>query len=312
MSLLPKNEPKEKDITPRMFFIWGQSMSGKTYLARRFPNPIILNTDGNAKKVDTPSVEVFDFETFINVVDELNKTKHTYETVIIDLVDDIKTMLETYVMDKYGIEALADAPYGKAFNDVKMTWKALMVRLSQMKMNVVFISHVIEKQDDADSTRQIEMPSLEQKYYNMTMGRCDLSIRCRKLGSTYHQAVVDRRDTYRLEDISDSRIADILKDIRGAMIEGTDAPKPAIVKKAPVKRAPKLPKADPKQTDIEEAIAQKGEGDIVGGSKAEMLDADTGHDPSVASNAPSAEPEVTPVTPLQAKAKKQLKPLKTL
>ncbi len=303
MSLLPKNEPKTKDITPKMFFIWGQSMSGKTFLARQFPNPIILNTDGNAKKVTTPSVEVFDFKSFIDVVDELNKTKHTYETLIIDLVDDIKTMLETYVMDKYGIEALADAPYGKAFSDVKLTWKTLMVRLSQMNMNVVFVSHVTEKQDDNDSTRTIEVPSLVQKFYNMTMGRCDLSIRCRKLGSTYHQAVVDRRDTYRLEDISDKRISDVLSTIRGAIIEG-DAVKPtAVAKKAPaVKKAtvkkPTTVTEDPNQTDIETAISQKEHesGKIIGNSKAEMLE----------------QPDEEPKTPLQAKAKKQLKPLKTI
>lgn len=49
--LLPANKPKNKDITPKVFFIWGQSMSGKTYLARQFPSPVIINTDGNAKKL---------------------------------------------------------------------------------------------------------------------------------------------------------------------------------------------------------------------------------------------------------------------
>ena len=61
MSLLPANEPKIKDITPKTFLIWGESMSGKTCLAKKFPNPIILNTDGNAKKIDTPSIEIKDF-----------------------------------------------------------------------------------------------------------------------------------------------------------------------------------------------------------------------------------------------------------
>ena len=61
MSLLPENKPKTFEKTPKIFFIWGGSMSGKTYLARQFPNPIILNTDGNAKKVSTPSVDIKDF-----------------------------------------------------------------------------------------------------------------------------------------------------------------------------------------------------------------------------------------------------------
>ena len=48
MIKLPVNEPKIADITPKSFLIWGESMSGKTYLAREFESPLIINTDGNA------------------------------------------------------------------------------------------------------------------------------------------------------------------------------------------------------------------------------------------------------------------------
>lgn len=221
--LLPANNLKEKDITPKMFFIWGQSMSGKTYLARRFPSPIILNTDGNAKKVDTPSVDIYDFETFVQVLQEIEEGKHDYKTIIIDLIDDIKTMLEIYVCKKYNVEALADAGYGKAFTDVKAIWKKLMIRLSQLKYNVVFISHIQESQDEDNAQRTVEKPSLEQKYYNMTMGRCDLSIKCRKIGQTYLQLCVDKRDVYEEQDIKDVEVLNILKTIKGVFVD-TNAP----------------------------------------------------------------------------------------
>lgn len=208
-------------------------MSGKTYLARQFPNPIIFNTDGNAKKVDTPSVEIKDFKTFIGHMSEIEKGNHTFETVIIDLVDDVETMLETHVLEKYKIEALADAPFGKAYGDVRNTWKALMVRLSQMPYNVVFISHIAEKSDDSDTSRTIEVPSLAQKYYNMTMGRCDLSIKCRKVGSNYLQMVVDKRDVYSTKDMKNEVVKTILLGIRGAISEDVA---PAKVEKKSVKK----------------------------------------------------------------------------
>ncbi len=212
MGLLPKNELKTKDITPKTFFIWGQSMSGKTYLARQFPSPVIINTDGNAKKVETPSVEVLDFETFIAVMSEIEAGNHEYKTIIIDLVDDIKTMLENYVCKKYEAETLADVPFGKAFSDVKSTWQRLMVRLSQMKYNVIFISHVVEVLEDKAT---VEKPSLEQKYYNMCMGRCDLSIKCRKLGTNYLQLCDNKRDMYIEDDVKDKQVLEILKGIKG-------------------------------------------------------------------------------------------------
>lgn len=277
MALLPKNEPTEKDITPKMFFVWGQSMSGKTFLARQFPNPVILNTDGNGKKVDTPSVEVNDFETFVEALKELEKGDHTFETIIIDLVDDIKTMLEIYVMEKYGIEALADAPYGKAFSDVKTTWKTLMVRLSQLPYNVVFVSHITEKQDENDSSRTIEVPSLEQKYYNMTMGRCDLSIKCRKLGSNYMRMAVDKRDQYHEADIKAGHVLEIMKTVKGAITEVEDAPAPKKMVKKTVK---------PTEAEKDQALAEDDQatGGAVAGTTVDM----------------------------QAKAEKQLKKLKPL
>ena len=102
--LLPENKPMEKDITPKIFFIWGQSMHGKTYLARQFPNPIIINTDGNGKKIDTPHVDVEDFETFVEVLKEIESGKHTYQTIVIDLVDDIKTFVKN--AEKYDCDII--------------------------------------------------------------------------------------------------------------------------------------------------------------------------------------------------------------
>lgn len=229
MGLLPVNKPKDKDITPKVFFIWGQSMSGKTYLARQFPNPVIINTDGNAKKVDTPSVEVYDFETFVKVLNEIESGNHDFKTIIIDLVDDVKTMLQTFVCEKYSkilnteIHDEGEVPYGKGYRDVKMTWQKLMVRLNQLPYNVIFISHIVET---SENNQTIERPSLEQKFYNMTMGRCDMSIKCRKMGSNYLQLCDSKRDNYNESDVKDKNVLEILKGIKGVF---------PIEMKAPVK-----------------------------------------------------------------------------
>ncbi len=216
--LLPVNKPKEKDITPKVFFIWGQSMSGKTYLARQFPSPLIINTDGNAKKVDTPSVEIHDFETFVKVLQEIEESKHEFKTIIIDLVDDIKTMMERWICqtesekDKREYEVIGDIGYGKGYSKAKMTWQKLMLRLNQLPYNVIFISHITEITED---NQTIERPSLEQKYYNMTMGRCDMSIKCRKVGKNYLELCDSKRDNYIESDVKDKNVLQILKGITG-------------------------------------------------------------------------------------------------
>lgn len=251
MGLLPVNKSKDKDITPKVFFIWGQSMSGKTYLARQFPNPVIINTDGNAKKVDTPSVEVFDFETFVKVINEIEEGKHDFKTIIIDLVDDIRTMLENYVCKKNKVDDVGEIGYGKGYRDVTMTWQKLMVRLNQLPYNVIFISHIKEVSEDGNT---VERPSLDQKFYNMTMGRCDMSIKCRKVGQKYLQLCESKRDNYIVEDVKDKAVLEILKGITGVFAPSvaTD-PKAGTVKINAVKPLKKVePVAEPTNEEVSE------------------------------------------------------------
>ena len=179
MSILPKNELKEIIKNPKMFLIWGQSMSGKTYLARQFPNPIILNTDGNGTKIPEPSIEIKTFETFVQALEEIEKGDHTFETVVIDLIDDIPTMMEDFICRKNSNEkvtytSIAEIPYGKGFGERKAIWKALCMRLSQLKYNVIGISHLVEK---IENDRIVQQPSLDQVYLNMFKGRCDAYIK---------------------------------------------------------------------------------------------------------------------------------------
>ena len=55
---LPENKPQIPKDTPRNYFIYGETMSGKSFLANEFPNPIVLNTDGNAGANAVPSIQL--------------------------------------------------------------------------------------------------------------------------------------------------------------------------------------------------------------------------------------------------------------
>lgn len=254
MPLLPENKPMEKDITPKVFFIWGQSMHGKTYLARQFPNPIILNTDGNGKKINTPHVDICDFETFVIALKEIEAGKHTYETVVIDLVDDIKTFLEDYICKKFNVENLADAPFGKAFSEVRSTWKRIMIRLTQLPYTVIFISHIIQVTDEYDKSIQIEQPSLEQKYLNMTKGRTDVMIKCQKIGKTYLQICNEKRDIYKREDFKNKEVLKAIENV--TQLFEDNKPKIKELEEKPVKEVKLVSKETASESieDIKEKV----------------------------------------------------------
>jgi hypothetical protein len=210
--MLPINEPKLVNITPKNYLIWGESMSGKTYLATQFPNPILLNTDGNAVKVATPSVDIRDFETFSKIIGELEKGGHTYESIIIDLVDDLRTMLTAYVCKKYKVQTLSDVRFGKASGEFKDLWLRLMIKLSQMPQNIIFISHIIEA--NGFDENDVDKPSLQQRELNVCMGRCDIAIRCRKIRDNHIQQCDRKRHIYTLSDIQDERILKALANVK--------------------------------------------------------------------------------------------------
>lgn len=217
--MLPENKPTTFDKTPTKFFVWGASMTGKTYFARHFPNPILLNTDGNYVKVDTPSVYIKDFEHFCKVIDELEKGDHAFETIIIDLIDDIELMVTKYICAKNStpkvkIEALADLGYGKGFSMHNSIWKNLMMKLSTLPYNVIFISHLTEYVEDKNT---IKVPSLPAKQLNSCLGRCDLQIQCIKFGNTYQKVVTSQRDTYKKEDIKNEKLLKLLSSITGLL-----------------------------------------------------------------------------------------------
>ena len=218
MIKLPVNELKTADVTPKNFLIWGESMSGKTYLAKQFESPLIINTDGNATKITTPSVFIKNFTEFKEVIEELEKGKHTYKTLIMDLIDDIETMLVNHICETAKVESLADIGFGKGFNKFNSVWKNLMMGLTQMNMNIVFISHLVEKTENNGQTTY-QTPALSQKCLNACMGRCDIVVKTQKIGNNYIRLCTSKREAYKEEDIKDKKVLDILKSIKGVITD---------------------------------------------------------------------------------------------
>ncbi|HGS8706169.1 TPA: AAA family ATPase [Enterococcus faecalis] len=224
MSILPENKPQTPLDTPRNYFIWGPTMGGKSFLASQFPNPVIFNTDGNAEANTVPSVQLRNIKDTNgkikrSVIDQLDKLitalqteKHTYETVVLDVIDDIVVMIEQYICDKEGVETLGDIPYGKGYAAFTNIFQQLVIELKSLPMNVIYISRNATK---LEGTTEIEIPSLKEKHQNIVNGNCDLSIQCKKVGKNYIRIAKARRKDYMRDQVDDKTILAILDTITG-------------------------------------------------------------------------------------------------
>lgn len=224
MSILPPNKPQVPKDTPRNFFIWGPTMGGKSFLATQFPNPLVFNTDGNAEANTVPSVQLRNIKDEKgkikrSVIDQLDKLitalqteKHTYQTVVLDVIDDIIVMIEQYICDKEDVETLGDIPYGKGYAAFTNIFQQLVIELKSLPMNVIYISRNASKME---GLTEIEIPSLKEKHQNIVNGNCDLSIQCKKVGKNYIRVAKARRKDYMRDQVDDPAILKILDSITG-------------------------------------------------------------------------------------------------
>lgn len=226
MSILPKNEKKKTIDVPKNFFIYGATMSGKSYLAQQFPNPLFLNTDGNAMANPFPNIQLKndDKENVLKVIDNViselrtvnEKDGYGYETIIIDVVDDVIQLIEQAICKLNNVTSLSEMGYGKGFSTFSGVLNNFINDLKSLGLNVVYISRVdYVKEPNSDKTK--EVPSLKTKYYNLINGNCDLVVHTQKIGTSYLKTATDIRKKYYVEDMNNKNIANILKSIPGAL-----------------------------------------------------------------------------------------------
>ena len=223
MSLLPENKPKQVDLTPRLFVIGGPAMSGKTFTACKFPNPILINTDGNCKKVTTPSIYLNDkthktykekMELLFGVLKELNETTTTYQTIVIDLIEDIFDICEGYVLEKYKVDNLGKVPgYATGYTERKVNMQNVITALKTLtnKYYVVVITHTVDKVVD---DKQVTMSMLKEDFYILLEGKTDMVINCKKLGNSYITRITKMRNNYKDPEVKKSINKEILEVIK--------------------------------------------------------------------------------------------------
>ena len=225
MSILPPNKPTKTVDTPKNFFIYGATMNGKSYLASEFPNPLFLDTDGNASANPYPSIQLRNVrgedgkisesvvDQFDQIITELQTKKHGFETIVLDVIDDIVVMIEQYICDREGVETIGDIGYGKGYAAFSNIFNALVIELKALPINVIYVSRIATREENNVS---YEIPSLKEKHVNIVNGNCDYMIQAKKVGKNYLRIVKEKRKNYQRDKIDDERILEILDTLTGA------------------------------------------------------------------------------------------------
>lgn len=170
MARLPENKRRAAGVVERRtMWLYGAPFSGKTTFADTAPEPLMLNTDGNAVYVTAPYVSIqdevtvmgritkrkFAWEVFKEYIEELEKGGNTYKTIVVDLINDTYEMCRLYMYDKLNITHESDDTF-RAWDKVRTEYLSTMRRVLHLPYeNIILISH-------EDSTKDLTKKSGEK------------------------------------------------------------------------------------------------------------------------------------------------------
>lgn len=193
--LLPKNERRDLNATKKkVVWLYGAPFSGKTFFANQFPDPLMLNTDGNIKFVDAPYIAIRDtvtvegritkrklaYEVFTDAVTELEKKQNDFRTIVVDLLEDVYESCRVYICDRQGWKHESDDSF-RAWDMVRSEFLNTLKRLVNLDYeNIILISHEDRSRDltrkGGDKISSIK-PNLQDKVANKVAGMVDLVAR---------------------------------------------------------------------------------------------------------------------------------------
>lgn len=192
--ILPKNERKEATIntTPDMW-LYGDSYSGKTVFMDSFDDTLMINTDGNVDHITSPVIRIkdeitmdgrltkkkFAWETFKEVIAELEKKDNDFKTIVVDLVEDMYEHCRLYMYNKEGWEHESDGAFGKGWDMIMTEFLSTMKRLKNTGYQIVYLSKQVTNTITYKSGQEVTTfkPNIKDKIANVLAGTVDLTAR---------------------------------------------------------------------------------------------------------------------------------------
>ena len=178
----------------KKIWIYGDAFTGKTTMLDDAPNPLNLNSDGNIQFVTMPYIAIkdivtvegrvtrrkFAWEVLKETIEELEKNKNEFKTIIVDLLEDTREMCRLYKYDQMGIEHESDSGYGKGWDIIKTEYLSTLRRLFNLDYeNIVVVSHEIQNEIKKKNGQTITKiaPNIQESIANKVAGMVDIVAR---------------------------------------------------------------------------------------------------------------------------------------
>ena len=175
-----------RDLRGYSVFFYGGWKTGKTTIASKFPNALLLAFEkGYNALAGVRPQPINSWAEFKKVLRQLKdaRAKEMFETIIIDTADIAYDYCTKYICDNaqrsdggYGVDSISDIPFGKGYGMVEKEFDTALRSIVQMDYGLVIISHETDKvfTDEAGNQFNKIVPTLDKRANNICARMCDI------------------------------------------------------------------------------------------------------------------------------------------
>ena len=168
-----------RDLRGYSVFFYGEPKSGKTTIASKFPNALLLAFEkGYNALAGIMAQPINSWAEFIKVQRQLkdDKVKEKFSTIIIDTADIAYSYCEKYICANNGVDTIADIGYGKGYALVGNEFDEKLRSIVQMGYGIVLISHATDKvfKDENGTEYNKIVPTLDKRSNNIVARMADI------------------------------------------------------------------------------------------------------------------------------------------
>lgn len=165
--------------------LYGEPGVGKSVFASRSPKPFFITTDGNYEwLIDfgaDPNAHV-QVNTWEDAKKAFAMDYDGYETIVVDLLEDLFKWCEYEYCKKSRIEHVSDVGYGKGYDITRNEFFLEISKLLSKDKNVILITHgitfVTKDRRGVEHTRYAPSNRIPDKVMDMIEGRLRYCLRC--------------------------------------------------------------------------------------------------------------------------------------
>lgn len=162
----------------------GMPKAGKSTLAAAWApeTTLIIDTQQGSTLLEGEHfvAHVKDWRTFTTVVDDLAKGEHQFQTIVLDMVDDLWNFVDQHCAGKNAVLATATEDYNRSAKSAEGTFRQQIGRLLATNLGIWFLTHTREKQE-GELTRYT--PKLDARVLTYVQGACQFVLLCETLGT---------------------------------------------------------------------------------------------------------------------------------